>query len=171
MLPDITLRPLARADACELIAGNLASQSYHAPWLAPFTDLAGFEARYARQLTGACVILVARELAGGQAVGVVTLSEIVLGVFQNAYLGYYGMAPFARRGYMTEAVRQAARYAFTELGLHRLEANIQPENAASIALVQRVGFRLEGFSPAYLFINGAWRDCERWALLATDDVK
>jgi len=168
MTPDILLRPLAREDAAELIAGHLASQAYHAPWAKPFTDAAGFEARYAKQVTGAHVILVAREAASQRIVGVVTISEIVLGVLQGGYLGYYGMAEFARRGFMTEAARQAARYAFTELGLHRLEANIQPENTASIALVRRLGFRKEGFSPEYLFIDGAWRDCERWALLARE---
>ena len=69
---------------------------------------------------------------------------------------------------MTEAVRLAAAHAFGVLGLHRLEANIQPENLRSIALVKRLGFRLEGFSPRYLRIGGEWRDHERWALLAEE---
>jgi ribosomal-protein-alanine N-acetyltransferase len=88
--------------------------------------------------------------------------------FQSVYLGYYGMATFARRGLMTEAVRLTTRYAFDEIGPHRLEANIQPGNAPSIALVQRLGFRKEGFSPRYLRIDGVWCDHERWALLADD---
>ncbi len=58
--------------------------------------------------------------------------------------------------------------AFGELGLHRLEANIQPDNAASIALVRKPGFRLEGYSPRYLKIAGRWRDHERWAILAEE---
>ncbi len=96
------------------------------------------------------------------------LSQIVLGVFRSAYLGYHGVAPSTGRGLMTEAVRLTAAHAFTELGLHRLEANIQPGNARSIALARRVGFRQEGFSPRYLRIGGAWCDHERWALLADD---
>ena len=60
-------------------------------------------------------------------------------------------------------VQLALAHAFGPLGLHRVEANIQPANAASRALVQRLGFRLEGFSPRYLLIDGAWRDHERWA--------
>jgi [ribosomal protein S5]-alanine N-acetyltransferase len=67
---------------------------------------------------------------------------------------------------MTEALRAAVSHAFGDLGLHRLEANIQPGNVASIALVRRLGFQKEGFSPRYLRINGQWRDHERWALLA-----
>ena len=67
---------------------------------------------------------------------------------------------------MTEALRAAIGYAFGDLGLHRLKANIQPENIASIALVRRLGFQREGFSPRYLRINGEWRDHERWALLS-----
>ena len=66
---------------------------------------------------------------------------------------------------MTEALGSAISYAFGELGLHRLEANIQPANHASIALVRRLGFQNEGYSPRYLRINGEWQDHERWALL------
>lgn len=110
--------------------------------------------------------LVAREAASNKVVGVVNINEIVAGAFQSAYLGYYGMLNFARTGLMTEALRAAVDFAFSELGLHRLEANIQPGNTASIALVRRVGFKQEGLSPSYLRINGEWRDHERWALLA-----
>ena len=164
----VILSRISRADADELIAANVASRAHHAPWLAPFTDMAGFEEWFARRVTGPNVGLLAREKESGGIVGVVNFSEIVLGVFRNAYLGYYGMAAFAGRGLMTMAVRQALRYGFDELGLHRVEANIQPGNAASIALVRRIGFRQEGLSPEYLFINGAWADCERWALLAPE---
>lgn len=96
------------------------------------------------------------------------LSEIVRGAFHNAYLGYYGMAACAGRGLMGEALRQVLGRAFGEVGLHRLEANIQPGNTASIALVRRLGFRLEGYSPRYLRIDGEWRDHKRWALLADE---
>jgi len=72
------------------------------------------------------------------------------------------------RGLMSEAVGLAVTYAFDEQGLHRLEANIQPGNLPSRALVQRLGFRQEGFSPRYLRIGGEWRDHERWAVLAEE---
>jgi ribosomal-protein-alanine N-acetyltransferase len=162
----IRLSLVARADAAELIAANLASQDHHRPWVHAFTDQAGFDSWFDRSLAGPCVRLVAREAASSGVVGIVSVNEIVAGAFQSGYLGYYGMARFAGRGLMTEAVRAAVRYAFDELGLHRLEANIQPDNVASIALARRVGFHREGFSPRYLHIGGEWRDHERWAILA-----
>ena len=69
---------------------------------------------------------------------------------------------------MEAGLRAMIREAFVPLGLHRLEANIQPENARSIALAKRVGFRLEGLSPGYLKIRGRWRDHERWAITRAD---
>jgi [ribosomal protein S5]-alanine N-acetyltransferase len=97
--------------------------------------------------------------------GVVNLNEIVRGAFHSAYLGYYGFNPHARQGYMAEGLGLVLRHAFRRVGLHRLEANIQPGNRASRALVRRLGFRREGFSPRYLKIGGRWRDHERWAIV------
>ena len=81
-------------------------------------------------------------------------------------MGYYVGAPFASRGHLTEGVGLALRHAFGRLRLHRIEANIQPENEASRRVAARNGFRLEGYSPRYLKIGGRWRDHERWAALA-----
>jgi ribosomal-protein-alanine N-acetyltransferase len=69
---------------------------------------------------------------------------------------------------MSEGLRAVIDAAFGELGLHRLEANIQPTNARSLALVQRLGFHKEGYSPRYLRLDGDWRDHERWALRSED---
>jgi ribosomal-protein-alanine N-acetyltransferase len=164
----ISLQPVTRQDAPALIRANAANRTHHAPWAYPFTDAAGFDAWFAQILTGPNVSLLAREAALGGIVGVVNISQIVAGAFHSAFLGYYGMAGFGGRGLMTEAVRQAARHGFQRLGLHRLEANIQPGNLPSIALVKRLGFRLEGFSPQYLRVGGGWRDHERWAAFESD---
>ena len=104
----------------------------------------------------------------GAITGCMSINNIVGGVFRNGMLGYWIGAPHVRRGYMGEALQLALRHAFRGLGLHRVEANIMPHNDASIALVKRAGFRLEGLSRKYLKIAGRWSDHERWALLAEE---
>ena len=163
--------PVKVSDAAELIAANLASREHHAPWASPFTDHQGFDAWFGRMLTGPNRGFVAREASDNAIIGVVDITEIVWGAFRSAYLGYYGMVGTSGGGLMTASVGHVVRYAFDELGLHRLEANIQPENARSIALVRRLGFLKEGFSPQYLQVNGAWRDHERWAQVSTERSK
>lgn len=95
------------------------------------------------------------------------LNSVIRGRFQNASLSYAAFAPAAGRGYMTEELDLVVRYAFERLRLHRLEARIQPDNHASLRLVRRAGFRYEGLSPELLFIDGAWRDHELWAITTT----
>jgi ribosomal-protein-alanine N-acetyltransferase len=102
----------------------------------------------------------------GEIAGVINVSNIIRGVFRNAFLGYYAFAGHEGQGLMKEGLRAVVRHAFRELKLHRLEANIQPANAPSIALARACGFRKEGFSPRYLKIAGRWRDHERWAITA-----
>lgn len=100
----------------------------------------------------------------GEIAGVVNISNIVMGMLRSGYLGYYAFSGFERQGLMREGVLGVVRHAFTKLSLHRLEANVQPGNAASIALVRSCGFTREGYSPRYLKIGGRWRDHERWAI-------
>jgi RimJ/RimL family protein N-acetyltransferase len=109
-----------------------------------------------------------RRTTDGAVVGSVEISRIARGNFQSAYLGYRIAAAERRRGYMTEALQLALRHAFRALKLHRVEANIEPGNEASIALVRRAGFTREGFSRRYLKHGGRWRDQEGWALLRED---
>jgi ribosomal-protein-alanine N-acetyltransferase len=104
----------------------------------------------------------------GALVGVAALSEIVRGLFRSAYLGYYAFAPHDGQGLMREGLSLVIAQAFGRLRLHRLEANIQPDNRASRWLVRMLGFRREGYSPRYLKVRGRWRDHERWALLADE---
>jgi ribosomal-protein-alanine N-acetyltransferase len=100
----------------------------------------------------------------GAIVGFININEIVRGLFLSGYLGYAAVAAYAGQGYMREGLELVLARAFTELGLHRLEANIQPDNQASIALVRGAGFVNEGYSERYLKIAGRWRDHERWAI-------
>jgi len=98
-------------------------------------------------------------------VGRINLNQIFRGPFQNAYLGYYLFAGFTGKGYMTEAIGLILNVAFSDLNLHRVEANVQPQNVRSIELLKRCGFSKEGYSPRYLKIGGKWRDHERWAIV------
>lgn len=161
----VLLRPPQPEDRDEFLAAVRRSRALHRPWLYPPTDAKRYDAyllgleHYSRAGFFVCL----RE--GGEIAGVVNVSEIVRGGFHSAYLGYYAFVPFAGRGLMAEGLGLVVRHAFRRMGLHRLEANIQPENRASIALVERLGFRKEGYSPRYLKIGGRWRDHERWAVL------
>jgi ribosomal-protein-alanine N-acetyltransferase len=161
----VRLRRPIHADGPQLIKSHIESRAHHSPWVEPFTDEAGFDAWFLQKTTGPHVSFLAIEEASGEIAGVVNISEIVRGLFQSAYLGFYGVARYAGQGLMTEAVGLAIQFAFGELDLHRVEANIQPANARSIAVVKRLGFQLEGYSPRYLRIGGEWRDHERWAKL------
>lgn len=163
---EVRIRAARRADGGRLIAANLAARAFHAPWVAPFGTEAAFEAWWAGIEQGRRVALLVE--AEGALAGVFNLNEIVRGGFQSAYLGYYGYPGFGGRGVMAQGLGLVLAEAFGPIGLHRVEANIQPGNARSIALVKRAGFRLEGVSPRYLFIDGAWRDHERWARLADE---
>jgi ribosomal-protein-alanine N-acetyltransferase len=161
----ILLRAPTPADEDAFLAAMRRSRSAHRPYLYPPQDAAAYRAYLARLDERKYGYLACRR-EDGAIVGWLNVSEIVRGALQGAFLGYGGVAAYAGQGYMTEAVRLVVREAFGPLRLHRLEANIQPGNHASIALVRRCGFEKEGFSPRYLKIGGRWRDHERWAIRA-----
>lgn len=151
----------------EFLAAVVRSRRLHGPWVTAPSSSAEYRL-YLKERTGPRHIkyFVCDELGG--LCGVINLSEIVRGSFQSAYLGYYALMPHAGKGYMSAGLELVIARAFGELDLHRLEANIQPKNERSIALVQRAGFRLEGLSARYLRIAGRWRDHERWAITVED---
>ena len=162
-----TARVLVRAptpvDREAYLAAMRSSRTLHGPWLGPATN-----ETFDRLLR--CVEderyepgLVCR-LEDGAIVGFININEIVRGLFQSGFLGYAAVAGYAGQGYMREGLGLVLAHGFADLGLHRLEANIQPGNAASIALVRGAGFVYEGYSERYLKIGGRWRDHERWAI-------
>jgi ribosomal-protein-alanine N-acetyltransferase len=164
----VFLRPPTRADRDEFIELMRASRAFHRPWATAPTDEQSFSAYLAdasRADFEAMLVCRREDLA---ILGFFNLSQIARGSLQSAYLGYAVGRPFAHQGYMREGMELVLRTAFTTLRLHRIEANIQPGNRASIALARGSGFRREGFSPRYLKIAGRWRDHERWAILAED---
>ncbi|MFJ7125217.1 GNAT family N-acetyltransferase [Streptomyces sp. NPDC098101] len=168
--PRVGLRSFSLADADEFTARARESRELHRPWLFPPCTPEAYAA-YVGTLLGDPArvgFLVCEREEGGRIAGFVNINNIVRGAFRSGALGYGAFAHAAGRGLFTEALGLVVAHSFGPLDLHRLEANVQPGNAASRALVRRAGFRLEGFSPAMLFIDGAWRDHERWAVTAPE---
>lgn len=144
-----------------------ASRDFHQPWVyAPLTstDFKAYIERYQQPNQKSYLVCNSENAI----LGVFNISEIVRGGFQSAYLGFYVTKNHAGTGVMNQGLKLLLTRAFTELKLHRIEANIQPQNKASIQLVNKNGFKKEGFSPRYLKINDIWRDHERWALTIED---
>jgi [ribosomal protein S5]-alanine N-acetyltransferase len=164
----VYLRAPASSDRDEFISLMRASRAFHRPWATAPTDHERFDAYLAdarRSDFEAMLVCRQEDLA---ILGFFNLSQIERGSLQSAYLGYAVGKPFAGKSYMREGIELVLRHAFLTLRLHRIEANIQPGNHASLALARGAGFQREGFSPRYLKIGGRWRDHERWALLAED---
>ncbi len=168
------LRDLGPEYAAAVRAYGLRSLEYHMPWdpVRPvdFWELPVVAARLRVQSDDAraggslCLCLSPKD-DPERVVGVVNLRNIIRGAMLSAHLGY-GLEPQAvGKGYMTEAVRRVVDVAFFDLALHRVECNIMPGNARSLAVAERVGFQREGFSPRFLRINGRWEDHVRFALL------
>ncbi len=165
----VLIRAPELADQAEFLAQMRASEHLHRPWIFPPTTAAAFDEYLRRMATDDhCGFLVC-ERETGRIAGVININNIVRSAFLSATLGYYAVAGLGGRGYMREGLALVTDHAFRALHLHRVEANIQPANERSKALVRASGFRLEGLSPEYLFIDGAWRDHERWTLI--DDRK
>ncbi|GGL06738.1 acetyltransferase [Sphaerisporangium melleum] len=164
----MTLRPLTAGDRDEFIALTRASLDLHHPWVVlPRTpeDFDAYLARYDHENAQSLLICV-RDT--GAVAGTVNINSIIRGRYQNGSLAYAAFVPYAGQGYMSEGLDLVLHYAFGQLRLHRLEAQIQPGNTPSLKLVERHGFRFEGLAPALLYVDGAWEDHERWAI--TNDM-
>ncbi len=167
---NVFIREIKKEDEELFIAAMQQSQSLHDPWLkAPLNSREFADYFNAYQQSNQKSFLVFEH--SGNLVGVFNVSEIVRGVFQNAYLGFYGVADFTDQGYMSAGLKLVLANLFHELKLHRVEANIQPDNVKSIQLVKKNGFRYEGFSPRYLKINNEWRGHEHWAMTYEDFIR
>ncbi|MCZ7438015.1 GNAT family protein [Micromonospora sp. WMMC241] len=162
----VAIRRPRAGDEAEFVAAARRSRDLHHPWLSAPADAEGYAAylrRIRRQDTSGFLFC---DRASGEIAGYANIGGIVLGALRGGYLGYAAFRPYAGTGHAAAGVRLVIEHAFGALGLHRLEANIQPGNEPSRRLARRLGFRLEGFSPDYLFVDGAWRDHERWAITA-----
>jgi ribosomal-protein-alanine N-acetyltransferase len=158
------LRRPQPGDEAEFTRLARASRRLHRTFARPPDDASSFRAWLARgeQPNVQIHLLCRRE--DGVIAGVLNLSEIVRGPLQAANLGYYAFTPHAGHGYMREGVELVLARAFIDLGLHRVEANVQPSNTASLRLVLASGFRCEGYAPRLVYIAGRWRDHVRFAI-------
>lgn len=104
----------------------------------------------------------------GEIVGRVALSNVARGAWQSATIGYYVARDHNGRGYATDGVRKALRFAFEDAGLHRVQGAVIRSNVASLRVLQKTGFRSEGVARRYLQINGEWRDHEVLAITRED---
>jgi ribosomal-protein-alanine N-acetyltransferase len=140
----VYLRPPVKADAAPFLAAVKASRRLHGAWVQPPSTperYAAFVHRFgavaARDASSATHVgFVVCRCEDDALVGVFNLGEIVRGLFKSAYLGYYAFAPHTGEGYMAEGLELVLRVAFRRLKLHRVEANVQPSNARSLALVR-----------------------------------
>jgi ribosomal-protein-alanine N-acetyltransferase len=172
----LLLRPPRLSDFAEWAALRAESREFLQPWepLWPPDDLTPQAWRrrlrgYWREIReGTALPMLIFDRHTGVLLGGITMSSIRRGNAQTATLGYWIGARHARRGYMTTAVRMLVRHAFSDMGLHRLEAACVPENVPSRRLLEKCGFRREGYARRYLRINGKWRDHLLYALLAED---
>jgi len=170
------LRPATPADFQAWSRLRATSRGFLAPWEPTWPDddltQAAFRRRLKRQEDD-----IARDEAypflifdqtSDELLGGVTLGGVRRGVSQTGTLGYWMGAPHAGEGRMTRAVAATVEFAFAKLRLHRVEAACIPDNAPSIALLERNGFGREGYARGYLKIDGAWRDHVLFALLESD---
>ena len=170
---EIHLRPLLPSDREEFTRVLAYSEPLHAPWNPTRPPGDTWDAMFDRQIAsvadGRSWKGVA-ELPDGRIGGFFSLSEIVRGVFQSAYAGWSVNAEVGGRGVATAGVRALVNFALSPegLGLHRVQANINPRNIASVRVAEKVGFRQEGLALRYLQIAGVWEDHAMYALTVED---
>jgi len=154
----VTLRKSTPNDMDEVKKLYAQSISLHHPWVFAPQDYEAYLSQENRYFVCSS--------ENGKIVGTFNISGIVRGYFQSAYLGYEVFHPYQGRGYMSQGITLLLKEAFEGLNLHRLEANIQPDNVASTRLVSKAGFIKEGFSKNYLRVGElGWKDHERWAIV------
>ena len=160
----VGLRGLRAEDQSLFLGATQLSRTLHHPWIQPPLNPVEFSHLLEKCKDANFLALIVIDLLTQDCVGMVHLSQIFRGAFQNAYLSYWASQPFVGQGYMKEAIRLTIHLSFGMHGLHRIESNMQPQNFASIGLVRSCGFVKEGFSEKYLQILGEWKDHERWAI-------
>lgn len=161
---NVIIRRLTEDDREEFVTLVELSAKFLQPWVYLPNSLEKFDT-YLHRFDGAsaeCILICTRKT--GDIVGTVSISDIIRASYQRGTVGYNAFMNSARQGYMSEGMKLVFKFAFEDLGLHRLEADIQPGNIPSLRFARKVGFQREGYSPGFICINGVWKDHERWAI-------
>ena len=174
-VPAHKVRLLVLADADELTAYYIRNEAFHREW-SPVPPTMFFLAEYQRERLRMANHLrdegreyrfgIFAEQPRGKVIGTISLSAVERGVFQNGRLGYSVDFECQRQGIMTASLKEVMRFAFNDLNLHRLEANLMPRNIASRRVMEKCGFTKVGYSPRMVMINGVWEDHEMYMALA-----
>jgi ribosomal-protein-alanine N-acetyltransferase len=177
----VGVRPLRLRDAVRWTEIRLRNEGWLAPWegRSPSAPDTSWEERHNVAVFSTMLRQLRRDARAGRAlpfalthegvlVGQITVGNVVRGAFDSAYVGYWLDEQVAGQGVMTTGLALVLRHCFADVGLHRVEANIRPENAASLRVVAKLGFRDEGLHRRYLFIDGDWRDHRTFSLLRED---
>lgn len=177
----VGIRPLRLRDAGTWSDLRIRNEKWLAPWegLQPSLPPATWEERHSPAAFAAMLRLLRREAKQGRCLpfaltydeelaGQVTVSNIVRGASQSASVGYWVDERLAGRGIVPTALAMVVDHCFTTAGLHRIEANVRPENGPSRRVVEKLGFRQEGMHPRFLHIDGDWRDHLTFGLTAED---
>ncbi len=172
----MTLRPPQHADHAPWANLRRESREFLTPWeptwaedhlsRKAFTNRVYWAQRAIAQGTAVPLFLIRR--TDNQLLGAITLDHIKRGPAQAGTTGYWIGQPYARQGYMREAIEAVVHYAFTTLDLSRIEAGCLPENTPSRSLLESCGYKYEGVAQAYLQINGRWRNHVLYANLRYD---
>ena len=175
---DIVLRPLGTEDANELLSLRMRNHAFLQPFEpirpASFLTYEGQREQLEQAerdfAAGTGYAFGIFQLATDELIGRVNLANVVRGAWQNATIGYFLDQTHNGKGYMSDSVQLALQFAFTQAGLHRVQAGVMPRNKASIRVLEKNGFRQEGFSPRYLQINGVWEDHLIFAITAEEFI-
>lgn len=177
----IGLRPFRSRDAADWSEVRIRNQAWLAPWegRSPTGSPASWRDRNSAAVFAVMLRTQRKEARTGRVLsfavtvdgrlsGHVTVGGVTRGAFDSAHVGYWVDEQVAGRGVLTRALALALDHCFGPVGLHRVEANVRPENAASLRVLDKLGFRAEGLHRRYLFIDEAWRDHLAFALLVED---
>ena len=170
---EITLRPPRLRDRPQWNSVRAENKEWLSPWEATLPLLPhespAYEDHDTRPSFYQMVRMLNREARAGRSysffiwsgnnlVGQITMGGVMYGALRGAHIGYWVDRNYANRGFTTQAVKLVTAFGFSQLGLHRMEINVRPENAASCRVAEKAGFVIEGHRKAFLHIDGAWRD-------------